>query len=66
MTMFTLGAAGVRRSTSGANVPLYVMGALFLVGTACWMLIDPTQPVFAEAAEPVPGQTSPALSASSV
>jgi MFS family permease len=40
------------------NVPLYVMGALFLVGTACWMLIDPTQPVFAEAAEPVPGGTS--------
>ena len=48
------------------NVPLYVMGALFLVGTGCWMLIDPTQPVFAEAAEPVTGQTSPALSASSV
>ena len=48
------------------NVPLYVMGALFLVGTACWMLIDPSQPVFAEAAEPVTGQTSPALSATSV
>jgi len=48
------------------NVPLYVMGALFLVGTGCWMLIDPTQPVFAEVAEPVPGQTSPALSAGSV
>jgi hypothetical protein len=39
------------------NVPLYVMGALFLVGTACWTLIDPTQPVFAEVAEPVPGRT---------
>ena len=25
------------------NVPLYVMGALFLVGTLCWTLIDPTQ-----------------------
>ena len=48
------------------NVPLYVMGTLFLVGTACWMLIDPSQPIFAEAAEPVPGQTSPALSAGSV
>src|SRR5829696_7548942 len=48
------------------NVPLYVMGALFLVGTVCWTLIDPTQPVFAEVAEPVHGQTSPALSAGSV
>ncbi len=32
----------------------------------CWTLIDPTQPVFAEAARPVIGQTSPALGASSV
>jgi ACS family glucarate transporter-like MFS transporter len=40
------------------NVPLYVMGALFLVGTVCWTLIDPTEPIFAELAEPVPGRTS--------
>ena len=39
------------------NLPLYIMGALFLVGTACWTFIDPAQPVFAEAAEPVPGRT---------
>src|SRR4051794_9750619 len=31
------------------DVPLYVMGALFLVGAGCWALVDPTQPVFAEA-----------------
>jgi hypothetical protein len=48
------------------NLPLYVMGVLFLVGTACWTLIDPTQPVFAEAAEPMSGRTSPALGASPV
>ena len=48
------------------NVPLYVMGGLFLVGTVCWTLIDPTEPIFAEAAEPVMGQTAPALSAGAV
>ena len=31
------------------DVPLYVMGALFLVGAGCWALVDPTKPVFAEA-----------------
>lgn len=30
------------------NVPLYVMGVLFLVGAACWMVVDPAQPVFDE------------------
>jgi hypothetical protein len=34
------------------------MGALFLVGTVCWTLIDPTQPVFAEVPEPVKGRAS--------
>ena len=29
------------------DVPLYVMGVLFLVGAACWMIIDPRRPVFA-------------------
>jgi len=33
------------------------MGALFLVGAACWTLIDPAEPVYAEAAEPVRGRT---------
>ena len=31
------------------NVPLYVMGVLFLVGAACWLVVDPARPVFAEA-----------------
>jgi MFS transporter, ACS family, glucarate transporter len=31
------------------DLPLYVMGALFLVGAGCWALVDPAQPVFAEA-----------------
>ena len=32
------------------NLPLYVMGVLFLIGAACWTLIDPTRPVFDEVA----------------
>jgi MFS family permease len=31
------------------NLPLYVMGALFLLGAACWAFVDPKQPVFEEA-----------------
>ena len=34
------------------NLPLHLMGVLFLVGAVCWMLVDPTQPVFDEL--PVP------------
>jgi MFS transporter, ACS family, glucarate transporter len=30
------------------NLPLYLMGVLFLVGAFCWTLIDPTRPVFDE------------------
>ena len=30
------------------DLPLYVMGALFLVGAGCWAVVDPTRPVFAE------------------
>jgi MFS family permease len=30
------------------NMPLYLMGVLFLVGAACWTLVDPTRPVFDE------------------
>jgi ACS family glucarate transporter-like MFS transporter len=30
------------------NLPLYLMGALFLVGAVCWTVIDPERPVFAE------------------
>jgi MFS family permease len=28
------------------DVPLYVMGGLFLIGAACWTVIDPRRPVF--------------------
>jgi hypothetical protein len=37
------------------DLPLYIMGGLFLVGAACWMIIDPRRPVFGtepEALEP--------------
>jgi sugar phosphate permease len=28
------------------NVPLYLMGVLFLAGAGCWTLVDPSRPVF--------------------
>ena len=28
------------------NVPLYLMGVLFLAGAVCWAVIDPKRPVF--------------------
>jgi sugar phosphate permease len=28
------------------DLPLYLLGGLFLVGTACWVVIDPRRPVF--------------------
>jgi sugar phosphate permease len=31
------------------NLPLYLMGVLFLVGAGCWALVDPAQPVFDDA-----------------
>ena len=33
------------------NVPLYLMGTLFLIGAACWMIVDPHRPVFDEAVQ---------------
>jgi ACS family glucarate transporter-like MFS transporter len=30
------------------NLPLYLMGALFLIGAFCWTLVDPARPVFDE------------------
>jgi ACS family glucarate transporter-like MFS transporter len=30
------------------DLPLYVMGGFFLIGAACWGVIDPTRTVFAE------------------
>jgi ACS family glucarate transporter-like MFS transporter len=31
------------------NLPLYLMGALFLIGAVSWTVVDPARPVFAEA-----------------
>jgi nitrate/nitrite transporter NarK len=31
------------------DLPLYVMGVLFLIGAGCWAAVDPGQHVFAEA-----------------
>jgi MFS family permease len=31
------------------DLPLYVMGVLFLIGAGCWAVVDPRQLVFAEA-----------------
>jgi MFS transporter, ACS family, glucarate transporter len=28
------------------NLPLYLMGVLFLIGAVCWTLVDPKRPVF--------------------
>src|SRR4029079_715475 len=30
------------------NLPLYLMGVLFLVGAVCWTLVHPEEPVFGE------------------
>jgi hypothetical protein len=29
------------------DLPLYLMGVLFLLGAFCWTLVDPSQPIFA-------------------
>jgi MFS family permease len=34
------------RVTGDWNVPLYVMGGLFLMGAVCWCLIDPRKRIF--------------------
>jgi ACS family glucarate transporter-like MFS transporter len=41
------------------DLPLYLMGSLFLLGALCWMAIDPRQPVFAEAPRAIHGEPSP-------
>ena len=35
------------------DAPLYVMGGLFLIGAACWTIIDPRRPVFGAEPEPL-------------
>jgi MFS family permease len=42
------------------NMPFWLLGGLFLVGSLCWLFIDPRRPVFADAEpvrQPVPGYT---------
>jgi hypothetical protein len=34
---------------AGWDLPLHLMGVLFLIGADCWAIVDPGQPVFAEA-----------------
>ena len=45
------------------NLPLYLMGALFLVGAACWTVVDPERPVFSEVPGASRGRTSAAATA---
>src|SRR5580765_7384 len=40
------------------NLPLYLMGALFLVGAFCWTLVHPERPVFGEEPLPSPGRAA--------
>ncbi len=42
------------------DVPLYVMGGLFLIGAACWTVIDPRRPVFATEPQMVEPEATPA------
>mgnify|MGYP003904774731 CR=1 FL=1 len=46
------------------NLPLYLMGVLFLLGAFCWTLVNPEEPVFGE--DPVrtpPGRATAAARA---
>jgi len=41
------------------NLPLYLMGVLFLIGAGCWTLVEPARPVFEEATVPGERATAP-------
>jgi hypothetical protein len=36
------------------DFPLYLLSALFLIGAGCWLMIDPTRPVFNDRSAPQP------------
>jgi hypothetical protein len=36
------------------DFPLYLLSALFLIGAGCWLMIDPTRPVFNDQSAPQP------------
>jgi MFS family permease len=40
------------------NLPLHLMGVLFLVGALCWTVVDPRRPVFDEVPMPSPDPAS--------
>jgi MFS family permease len=40
------------------DLPLFVMGGLFLIGAACWTMIDPRRPVFGADPHPVEPRTA--------
>jgi hypothetical protein len=42
------------------DAPLHVMGGLFLVGGACWTIIDPRRPVFGAEPETLEPEAIPA------
>jgi cyanate permease len=42
------------------DIPLYVMGAVFLIGAGCWGVIDPRRAVFEERADTRGLRTEPA------
>jgi cyanate permease len=42
------------------DLPLYVMGGLFLIGAVCWMIIDPRRPVFGAEPRTLEPQTAAA------
>jgi ACS family glucarate transporter-like MFS transporter len=48
---------------SNWNLPLYLMGSLFLLGALCWLLVDPEQPVFGESPVAAPSPVSPRVGA---
>jgi cyanate permease len=45
------------------NLPLYLMGVLFLVGACCWTVVDPRRPVFDELPMPTHDRASSTIGA---